>query len=90
MLNYLFQQKTILPVPRHKNGVEILVFKTSLADARHISEVETLLDDHPNIIQWNVDLDDCDHVLRIVSREITASEIEQLMLGSGVYCEELE
>jgi hypothetical protein len=73
-----------------KNGIEILVFKTNLTNAKRIEEVEPLLDVHPHIVQWNVDLDDCDNVLRIVSRNIAAQEVENILLNAGYYCEELQ
>lgn len=72
-----------------KSNTEILVFKTNLTDAKRIEGVESLLDIHPHIIQWNVDLNDCDKVLRIVSKNIAAQEIETILLGAGYYCEEL-
>ena len=73
-----------------KSQTEILVFKTNLTDAKRIEGVEPLLDVHPHIIQWNVDLNDCDNVLRIVSKNIAAQEIETILLGAGYYCEELQ
>ncbi|MGC4100181.1 hypothetical protein [Ferruginibacter sp.] len=71
-------------------AVEILVFKTNITDSRRITEIESLLEVHPHIIQWNVDLDDCDNILRIVSRHITGPEVESLLLNAGFYCEELQ
>ena len=73
-----------------RGSTEILVFKTNLTDTKRISDVESLLDIHPNIVQWNVDLNDCDNVLRIVSRNIAAQEVENLLLNAGYYCEELQ
>jgi len=73
-----------------KRGIEILVFKTNLTDTKRISDVESLLDIHPHIVQWNVDLNDCDNVLRIVSRNIAAQEVENMLLNAGYYCEELQ
>jgi hypothetical protein len=75
------------PVQR---GIEILVFKTNLTDTKRISDVESLLDIHPHIVQWNVDLNDCDNILRIVSRNIEAQEVENMLLNAGYYCEELQ
>ncbi len=72
-----------------KSNIEILIFKTNLTDAKRIKDVESLLDVHPHIIKWNVDLDDCDKVLRIVSRNIAGAEIENILLNAGYYCEEL-
>ena len=69
--------------------MEVLVFKTNLTDARRINEVEFTLDMHPNILKWNVDLDDCDNILRIVSNKTMGNEIETLLWSAGYYCEEL-
>jgi len=73
-----------------KGGIEILVFKTSITGARHIEDVASLLDVHPHIIQWNVDLKDCDNILRVVSKNVAAQEIENMLLNTGYYCEELQ
>jgi hypothetical protein len=70
--------------------MQILVFKTNLTDTHRISDLGSLLDIHPHIMQWNVDLHDCDNVLRVVSKNIDAKEIEQLVLNAGYYCEELQ
>jgi len=70
--------------------MEILVFKTNLTDTKRISDVESSLDIHPHIIQWNVDLNDSDNILRIVSNQIEGKEVEQLLFSAGYYCEELE
>lgn len=70
-------------------GITILVFKTNLSDVKRVNDVESLLKLQPHIIKWNVDLDDCDNVLRIVSRNITGAEIENILLSAGWYCEEL-
>ena len=68
----------------------VLVFKTNLTDSKRISDIESLLDVHPHIVQWNVDLNDCDNVLRIVSKNIEAKEVENILLHAGYYCEELQ
>lgn len=69
--------------------MEVLVFKTNLTDYKRINEVELTLDLHPNILKWNVDLDDCDNILRIVSNKTMGNEIETLLWDAGYYCEEL-
>ena len=72
------------------NVMEILVFKTNLTNKKRISNVEPVLNIHPHIIKWNVDLHDCDNVLRVVSKNIAAKEIEELLIGAGFHCEELQ
>ena len=72
--------------------MEILVFKTNLSNTDNIGKVTLSLNHHPHIIEWNVDLHDCDKVLRVVSQNLPASEIEELIfrtshfLGSA-YCQ---
>ncbi len=70
--------------------MEILVFKTNLTDANRIGDIEPSLDVHPHILKWNVDLNDSDNILRVVSKNVEAKEIEQILLSAGYYCEELE
>ncbi len=72
------------------SNIDVLVFKTNLSDCKRIADVESALDIHPGIYKWNIDLNDCDYVLRIVSRNIIATEVENMILGAGYYCEELQ
>lgn len=69
--------------------MEILVFKTNLSDAKRIGDIGSYLDFHPGIQDWNVDLNDCDNILRIVSRNIAPAEVENMITGTGYYCKEL-
>jgi len=70
--------------------MQILVFKTNLSDDRSIADIEQVLDVHPHIIQWNVDLKDNDNILRIISNTIKGNEVEHLLFNEGYYCEELQ
>ena len=70
--------------------MQILVFKTNLTNAHRISDVEPELNIHPGIYKWNVDLHDCDYILRIESSSIQPNEVEQIVLSAGYYCEELQ
>lgn len=70
--------------------MQILVFKTNLSDSRSIADIEKTLDVHPHIIQWNIDLNDNDNILRIISNTIKGKEVEHLLSSKGYYCEELQ
>ncbi len=70
--------------------MQILVFKTNITNSNRITDIGSTLSVHPNIIGWNIDLDDSDNILRIVSNNIEAAEIESLVLNAGYYCEELQ
>lgn len=69
--------------------MDILVFKTNLDNSNRIESIQALLDQHPGVKNWNVDLHDCDNVLRVVSSAIAGKDIEQLLSTAGYYCEEL-
>lgn len=70
--------------------MQILVFKTNLTDGNHVDAIGSSLNIHPAIQKWNVDLKDCDNVLRIVADNIAAKEVEAMLEDAGYYCEELE
>ena len=70
-------------------GLDILVFKTNLSSTKHIGKVKPSLNMHPYIKEWNVDLHDCDNILRVVSENIAAREVKQIILDAGYFCEEL-
>lgn len=70
--------------------MQILVFKTNLTNTRHIKKIGSSLNQHPHIKEWNVDLHDCDKVLRVVSEHIAGSEVEQIVLDAGHFCKELK
>ncbi len=69
--------------------MQVLVFKTNLTNVHRISDVENSLDVHPHILRWNVDLQDCDNILRIESNALAGKEVEDMLLQAGYYCEEL-
>ncbi len=76
--------------PLKQNVMQVLVFKTNLTDRFHVSKVEPYLAVHPQIQRWNVDLQDCDNILRIETEQLLPVEVEKLVTQAGYYCEELE
>lgn len=70
--------------------MEILVFKTNVTSRKKVGKIAPLLTSVPTIRQWNVDLDDCDKVLRIEASGLTPGWVEQLLLKAGFSCRELD
>ena len=70
--------------------MQILVFKTNLTDGKHVNAIGNSLNIHPAIHQWNVDLQDCDNILRVVANDIAGKDVETILGNAGYYCEELE
>ncbi len=68
----------------------ILLFKTSLENNRKAKVVNPILQKYPFIIDWSVDVEDIDHVLRIETvGDLSEREVIRLMNGYGIFCEPL-
>ena len=69
--------------------MDILVFSTNVTGAHEVSRLSPLLTAVPAILDWSFDLEDCDHVLRVVSNNIPPSFVELLMQNAGFSCVEM-
>lgn len=69
---------------------KVLVFKSNISTYVDLLQIRHPLDQHPGITRWNIDLDDCDHVIRIVTPNLTAADIQELVNSNGYQCSELE
>ncbi len=68
---------------------EILVFATNVVTIDQMNTVLVNLLMHPGVKQANFDLEDIDKVLRVVSKGITAPEVEQTLSKHQIYCKAL-
>ncbi len=68
----------------------ILIFKTNIETERDRQCVQDILDNHEQILQWNIDQHDVDCVLRIVSNTLTTEQVICLIKHNGFECAELE
>ena len=69
---------------------QILIFKTNIQTPTDKHRVQHLLDSHSNIDQWNIDQQDVDCVLRVISESLTPEQIIELITNHGFHCAELE
>ncbi len=69
--------------------MNILIFKTNLESPELINRAKPLLQNLQGINRWNVDMHDCDNVLRIEAIELSPRSVEQILQEAGYYCEEL-
>jgi hypothetical protein len=69
---------------------KILVLKSNISTYSDLLQIQHSLDRHPDIIRWNIDLDDCDHVIRIVTPNLTVADIQEIIISKGYQCSELE
>ncbi len=70
--------------------MKILVFKTNLDNPELVNRVTPVIQTMPGIQKWNVDIQDCDNVLRIEAIELSPRSVETVLQNAGYYCEELE
>jgi hypothetical protein len=68
---------------------QILVLRTSLAARSDVEKVAVFLDTHIQIIEWNVDLEDCDKVLRIECLGLTEADMVEILNWAGYEAEKL-
>ncbi|MCV9933121.1 hypothetical protein OIU80_12580 [Flavobacterium sp. LS1R47] len=68
---------------------KIYIFKTNIEQLCTDCEVTKTLNNHADILQWSVDTDDVDYVLRIVSESLTAKTIINIINDLGHECQEL-
>jgi predicted TIM-barrel enzyme len=68
----------------------LMIFKTDIKSDNKLNEVKPILNDHPFVIDWSVDMEDVDNVLRVESDGIIVeTHIEKLLKEAGFFCEEL-
>ncbi len=70
--------------------MELLILRSTINTQEEVHRVSDRLDNHPSIRRWTVDLDDCDHVLRIEALDaLNESDIQLLIRPLGLDCEDL-
>ncbi|MEM1119961.1 MAG: hypothetical protein AAGJ18_05895 [Bacteroidota bacterium] len=67
----------------------IYVFKTSITSNVEVQLVNSTLQKVPTIKKWSFDLEDCDNILRVVSKENIAQYIIDELQELNIRCEEL-
>jgi predicted ATP-grasp superfamily ATP-dependent carboligase len=68
----------------------ILVFATNIKTEPDRQKVSSILDIHSEIHEWNVDQEDVDCVLRIVSQTLSENQIINIIGAQNFVCIPLE
>ena len=73
-------------------NVEVVVhiFRTNVGDASERESLRALFEEEREVVEWSVDLEDCDRVLRIVSTKPSALDYMIKIKQKGFLCEELQ
>ena len=72
-----------------KEMKEVLFIKTSPHNYNDVKSIAVVLDTHPSIITWSIDLDDCDKIIRIECNGLIVDEIIKALHQAGIWSEEL-
>jgi len=72
-----------------ENKQTILIFKTNITRKVEVKKISSLFN-KSEILNWNIDLDDCDKVLRVVTDKLSPQIIISEMKKQGFDCAELE
>lgn len=72
------------------NPDHILIFKTNICEVDQHSDLHRTLTAHPEIIEWSVDTEDTDCVLRVVSEKLQPDHITEIITQHGYHCSELD
>ncbi|MBJ2174528.1 hypothetical protein JBL43_09785 [Aureibaculum sp. A20] len=70
--------------------MELLIFKTDIKSRKKVKSLRPIFKKHSDILQWSVDLEDIDNVLRIEATDnLTENEIIDLVQLNGFYIKTL-
>ncbi len=70
--------------------MSLLILKTNLKTRQEVETIQPLFNLHPAIVDWNIDTEDIDNVLRIkANRQITETDIIDLLRQYNIYSEQL-
>ena len=70
--------------------MNIHIFKTDLSTLPRINALAAAFERHPHVVDWSVDREDIDHVLRIrTEANLTEHDWITIVRSLGVMCEPL-
>lgn len=75
---------------KEEDRISILIYRTNISSKKQEKQLQPFFDAHPHVLDWNVDREDVDNVLRIeISDGITGKEVLTYIRKKGLLCEEL-
>ncbi len=68
----------------------IIICRTNIRTESDRQKIGKHLDNHPDIVQWNLDLHDIDCVLRVISTSLDCAAVISIIHQHGFDCAELD
>lgn len=69
--------------------MDIHVLMTNICSQESVVSIGTLLNHHPMVVEWSVDMEDTDRVLRAVTTSLSQEELIALICSIGFVCTSL-
>ncbi len=70
--------------------MELLLFRTDIKSKKKVKSLKPMFNNHIDILDWSVDLEDIDNVLRIEATvNLTEDDIVKLVKDNGFYIKTL-
>lgn len=69
--------------------MDIHVLKTNICSQDNVACIRDLLNDHPMVVEWSVDTEDIDRVLRAVTTTLSQDELIAMVCSVGFVCTSL-
>ena len=70
--------------------MNILVFKTNIEDSKQIKYLSPHFKALDGIVKWDVDLNDCNKVLRVETEYLQPFTVVNVLANAGHFCAELQ
>jgi len=70
--------------------MKVLIFQTNIDSPLNVDAIQPLFNNHSHILNWSIDTEDIDNVLRIEAHDnLHETDIIKLMTTQGYYCDDL-
>lgn len=83
---------SLLEIKVHQKSRSILhILKTEIKGEEELGQIEALLNSHPDIKKWSIDLEDIDNVMRVeCDKRLKEKQLLKLIRSTNINCEPLE
>ncbi|MBL7911754.1 MAG: hypothetical protein JNJ41_11915 [Bacteroidia bacterium] len=88
-MSIYLSKEPVMATSKYNEDAYILIFKTNIEHKKDLKLVELCMEEHGEVIDWHVDREDIDKVLRIESTNDITKKIIKTITQAGFFCEEL-
>jgi len=90
MLRHPFINEYYLKKTKKYNQMNLFILRTNIKTKAKLDSIKSLFNNHSKIIEWSIDLEDIDNVLKVRSvKSFNESDLKNLLNIKGFNCEAL-